>query len=458
MIIELILNMKIPLVPPPLDELIRGITADTLPRITHLKLGALAHGQYLHWDELRHRTPPEGLSHKTWWLALRIARSGNAHDLPFLDKFGQPFSYNLPEPLLKSLHEIDRGAGLTPGGTDNAVLRAEQGRYLMGSLIEEAITSSQLEGASTERRVAETMLREGRKPRTLSEQMIFNNFEAMRTIRTLCSDKLQPQNVIELQRVLTQDTLEFPEDSGQLRTRDDIEVVAPNDERLVLHHPPRAAELPDRLQKLCDFANAPIADGTFIHPVVRAILLHFMIGYDHPFADGNGRTARTLFYWYMAKQGYWLTEYLSISRILKKAPAQYARAYLLTETDAGDATYFLLYQTQVILNGLAALYRYLEQKQCEQVRLSTQLRNMHTHDKQLNHRQTALLAHALKRPDEHFTIESHQRSHQIAYATARSDLLNLAAQGLLAEASQGRRKKMFYPAADLQQKLGAPTD
>lgn len=446
--------MKIPLSPPSLDELMMAVTPEMLPRFALLNLGPLAHGQYLHWDELRHRSPPEGLNYKTWWLALRMARSSSAQELPFQDKHGKPFSYSLPEPLLKSLHEIDRGAGLIPSGSDNAVLRAEQGRYLMGSLIEEAITSSQLEGASTERRVAETMLREGRKPRTLSERMIFNNFEAMRTVRTLCNDKLEPQHVIELQRVLTQDTLEYPEDCGCLRTRDDIEVVAPNDERLVLHRPPLARELPERLQRLCDFANTPVSEGSFIHPVVRAILLHFMIGYDHPFADGNGRTARTLFYWYMAKQGYWLTEYLSISRILRKAPVQYARAYLLTETDAGDTTYFLLYQTKVILDGLSALYQYLEQKQREQTRLSAQLRNLHTRDKQLNHRQTALLSHALKRPDEYFTIESHQRSHQVAYATARADLLALAAQGLLVETLHGGRKRVFYPAPDLREHLG----
>jgi Fic family protein len=239
-----------------------------------------------------------------------------------------------------------------------------------------------------------------------------------------------------------------------LRTRDDIEVVAPNDEKLVLHRPPAARDLPERQQKICDFANTPVTEGSFIHPVVRAILLHFMIGYDHPFADGNGRTARTLFYWSMARQGYWLTEYLSISRILKKAPAQYTRAYLLTETDAGDATYFLLYQTQVILDGLAALHRYLEQKQREQARLRAQLRNLPTRDKQLNHRQTALLSHALKRPDEYFTIESHQRSHQVAYATARADLLTLVDRGLLVETLQGGRKKVFYPAPDLREHLG----
>lgn len=60
--------------------------------------------------------------------------------------------------------------------------------------------------------------------------------------------------------------------------------------------------------------------------MLRAILLHFWLAYDHPFEDGNGRTARSLFYWYMRTQGYWLVEYLLISNILRKAPAQYTRA------------------------------------------------------------------------------------------------------------------------------------
>lgn len=447
--------MKIPLSPPPLKELIQEANAETLPQLAQLRLGPLATGRYLHWDDLRHRTPPKGLSHKTWWLALSLARSVSAHTLPFHDKQGKAFTYSLPEPLLKNLHEIDRSAGLVPGGDDNAALRSDPGRYLFSSLIEEAITSSQLEGASTTRRVAEAMLREGRKPSTLSERMIFNNFEAMQRIRDICGNTLEPEHVIELQRVLTEGTLERPEDCGRLRSSDDIEIVAPNNDRLVLHRPPAHSKLPKRLKILCDFANETVADDTFIHPIVRAILLHFMVGYDHPFADGNGRTGRALFYWYMARQGYGVVEYLSISRILRKAPAQYARAYLLTETDSGDTTYFLLHQTEVILSGLSALHQYLQQKQQEQAQLHSKLRTLQTYEKQLNHRQTAILAHALKRPDEYFTIESHQRSHQIAYATARADLLSLAALGLLNESAHGGRKKVFYPAPDIRQKLDA---
>lgn len=448
--------MKIPQSPPDLSTLVYEVTADTLPLIAGQGLGPLAHGQYLHWEELRHREPPQGLNHKIWWLAVRMARSAAANTLPLADKTAKAFSYTLPEPLLRNLHAIDRGAGLAPGQETPPELRAEQGRYLMSSFIDEAITSSQLEGASTTRRVAEAMLREGRKPATLSERMISNNFEAMRRIREICGEKLTPERVITLQAVLTEGTLENPEDCGALRRTDDIEVVAPNDERRVLHRPPPASELPTRLQTLCDFANAPQGEGNFIHPVVRAILLHFMIGYDHPFADGNGRTGRALFYWYMVRQGYWLAEYLSISRLLRKAPVQYAYAYLYTETDGGDATYFLLHQTDILVRSLDALARYLAIKQREQNDVQKQLHRLHLVDKALNHRQTALLAHALKRPNEYFTIESHQRSHQIAYATSRADLLTLTERGLLVETLLTGRKRAYYPAADLITRLRAP--
>ena len=59
-----------------------------------------------------------------------------------------------------------------------------------------------------------------------------------------------------------------------------------------------------------------------------------MLAFIHPFVDGNGRTARSLVYWYMMKKGYWLTEYLSISRIIYRNKAQYEKAFLYTEADA----------------------------------------------------------------------------------------------------------------------------
>src|SRR5690606_31936832 len=154
--------------------------------------------------------------------------------------------------------------------------------------------------------------------------------------------------VLEVHRLLMRDALDDPTQAGRLRTAEDNVIVGDRlQPDLVLHTPPPAAELPERLQALCDFANGGEA-GEFLHPIVRAIAVHFQIGYDHPFCDGNGRTARTLFYWSMLRSGYWLSEYISISSVLKKAPSPYVQSYLHTESDGADMTYFVGHQLDVI--------------------------------------------------------------------------------------------------------------
>lgn len=68
----------------------------------------------------------------------------------------------------------------------------------------------------------------------------------------------------------------------------------------------------------------------------------------------------------MARSGYWLTEYISISHILCKSPAAYIRAYLYTETDNNDTTYSLLHQLHTIRRAIVALHEYVNNKACEQ--------------------------------------------------------------------------------------------
>lgn len=442
--------MKLPLVPPPLNTLFESLSPEALSAWHAQPQPALPEGRYLHWDELRHRAPPQGLSHEQWWLAVKIARQAQAQPLPLKDKHGLAFTYTMPAPVIQALHFIDRDASGQILMDGPVASPQDRDRYLVSSLIEESITSSQLEGASTTRRVAEDMLRAGRRPRTTGERMIFNNYQAMRHIRGMRDEPLTPALILELHRMLTLDTLDDPADAGRLRQADDIHVVDPRDGQ-VLHIPPAASLLPARLEALCTFANRTDSDVPYIHPVVRAILLHFALGYEHPFADGNGRTARALFYWAMARQGYWLMEYLSISRILRQAPGQYARAYLHTETDGGDATYFLLHQLDVIHQAIDALKAYLAEKSRELHATEKLLRSVELRTR-CNHRQIALLGHALKHADAIYTVESHRASHAVAYATARSDLLALVDMGLLQEARQGKRWVFSVP-EDLHARL-----
>jgi Fic family protein len=274
--------------------------------------------------------------------------------------------------------------------------------------------------------------------------MIFNNFRAMRAIQGFKDELLTPSRLLEIHAMVTENTLEDPADVGKLRDSDDIRVVNTED-GTTLHQPPAFKELPERLKSLCEFANAGENQKPFVHPVLRAILLHFMIGYDHPFVDGNGRTARAVFYWSMLKSGYWLAEFISISHILRHGPAQYGRAYLFTESDGGDTTYFLIHQLTTIRKAIASLHEYLARKAKEQrglERMLSESPNLKTH---LNYRQKALLSHALKHSGASYSVNGHRNVHSVVYQTARADLLELVELGLLEKIQEGRAFVFFAP-------------
>lgn len=444
--------MKVPLTPPPFGSIVNKIDPRDVQRL--LGIEPLQQGRYLHWDDLRHQQPPAGLDHQSWWAGVKIARQALSRPLPLIDKQGRPMSFATPDPVLKALYEIDRRAA-GEIVMDNPIVSGEdRNRYLINSLIEEAITSSQLEGASTTREVAKDMLRSGRKPRDPSERMILNNYRVMEQIRRLKNQPFAPELILELHQIATDGTLDPADAAGRFRRADErISVMDPT-RSVILHTPPEADSLPERLARLCAFANQPASDEPFVHPVVRAILIHFMLGYDHPFYDGNGRTARALFYWSLARSGYWLMEYVSISRLLRQAPAQYARAYLHTETDDNDTTYFIVHQLEVIEQAIAALHGYLKRKMGEQRNAESLLREAPRLSDQLNHRQVAVLSHALRHPGHGYTVKSHQRSHRITTQTARTDLQKLAELGLLDQRQRGRAF-VFVAWPDLAERLRA---
>lgn len=406
--------------------------------------------RYLHWDKLRHLEPPEGLSSEEWWLAILATRTSEKRLLPLTDTSGTQFSYGLPDLVLKHLHHIDQRCGGEVAMDEVVTSEGEAGkRFLVNSLMEEAIRSSQLEGATTSRVVAKELLRSGRAPKDRSERMIANNYRALQFMREEMAGALSPEAILELHRILTEGTLDDPTAAGRLQRPGEPRVaVFDRDGGEPIHIPPPAEQLPDRLRLLCDFANEGGGGEPFVHPVVRAILLHFWLAYDHPFEDGNGRTARILFFWAMDARGYWLAEYLPISRLIRKAPAQYARAFLETETDDGDTTYFLLHQLNVIERAIADLHLYLQRKIAETRDVEALLQG----DRDLNGRQLALLTDAVRHPDGTYSFDSHATSHRVSHETARSDLRQLAERGLLVQRRLGR-KHLFEPAPDLDARL-----
>ncbi len=370
-----------------------------------------------------------------------------SQELPLQDAHGQPFRFCQPPALLEALHRIDRKAGGRVGSPEAGINPQLRDRYLITSLQEEeAITSSQLEGAATTRDVAKTMIRSGRRPRNHGEQMILNNFQTMGWLQGLQDTTLTPELVLDLHRRITQDTLDPADGAGRLRrSGEDVRVEDAYGE--VVHRPPSPGQLNQRLVDLCAFANGD-TPAAFIHPVIRAITLHFWLAYDHPFLDGNGRTARALFYWAMLRHDYWLFSFISISTVLHQAPAQYARGFMATETDDNDLTYFVLAQLKVIRQAMDRLESTIHRKNQEIKSFGEQLADLDL----FNHRQLALLLHGMKHPGFRYSIHSHKTSHRVSYQTARTDLLTLTGHGLLEHHKRGRQF-LFLAPPDLKQRL-----
>ena len=443
--------MRIPISPPKIGDLFARLGPDRAYAVLlDDQMSPTPGGHYYHWDQLRRRTPPEGFSREEWWLGVKMARRQGGRILPFTDTDGRQFSYVLTDEALSILHRIDQQAAGQIQMPEVVTNSATRDRYIVAGLMEEAISSSLLEGAATTRREAKQLLRSGRNPRNTAERMVVNNYLTMQHIRSDLHAPLTIEMVQNIHRMVTEETLDRPEDAGRIQQPGERRVDVGDDySEVPRHSPPPASELRGRMESLAVFANA-VGDDPFVHPVVRAIALHFYLAYVHPFVDGNGRTARALFYRSLLRQGYWLAEFFSISSLLYQAPTQYSKSFLYTETDDSDFTYFLLYQLDVLRRAIAELLSNLERKAAEVRQVERILHG----DPGLNHRQIALMTHALRQPCALYTIREHQTSHRVTYETARTDLLGLTERGFLTLRRVGRENRFFPVPEALEQTLG----
>jgi Fic family protein len=141
-------------------------------------------------------------------------------------------------------------------------------------------------------------------------------------------------------------------------------------------------------------------------------------------------------------------ESLTISRIFIKAPAQYARAFLYTEIDEFDLTYFVSFNIKVIKIAIKKLIEYIKSKQVEIKDITQHLQKY----PELNHRQRELLKHSLDNPDAQYTVQEYKTINSITYETARRDLLYLAEKKLLIKAKKGK-KFYFMPTHNLSSRI-----
>ncbi len=427
--------MKIPQPAPDIWEILKKdpgvISMITNPEIQeHI---AKYNRDYLHWDELRHRKLP--MEAEKMWALLKSARILQAK----MFNFGEwTFQYVLTGETLRRLHLLDtKGAGNLESGP-GGISAADRKRYIVNSLMEEAIASSQLEGAATTREAAKKMLRQKSKPKDYSDKMILNGYQTMQMIAEMRDRSINVETLLRIHREIVRDTLEKTEEEGRFRDNNEIVVVNPQDVSIVYHTPPDYKKIPDLMEEFCKFAS--IDEDDFIHPLIKGIILHFLIGYIHPFTDGNGRCARSVFYWYMLSRGYWLFEYTPISRILLHSKTKYAKAYLFTETDSNDLTYFINYNLSAIEKALVDFEDYIAIKKHEQYETMQIIETSES----LNLRQADIFKGLLKEPERYVSIAEIKSKYNVAYDTARNDMQYLEKLGYIEMITRGRSYMYRY--------------
>ncbi|MCP1773223.1 Fic family protein [Neisseria perflava] len=412
-------------------HVLMGKHAEHLNEVLNADLSDISN-DYIHWDKLRRCSRNMELNEKRW-LKIKLARVSTLRTTPLLDKNGQLFQFNLPNHCFALIHKIDE---LRARLTQFYMAKRHKSEFLSNALkYEESISSSQLEGAATTRVVALQMLEEERKPQTVDEKMIMNNYLLMKEVSEQKNVPLSIELILQLHHVATNGLDDNIIKPGILRDNNEVYVV--NYQRDPVHVPPDYADLEKRLQVLCDFANTLHEDKSFIHPIIKAIILHFMIGYEHPFFDGNGRTARALFYWYMMKNGYSEFEYISISKLLKNAASKYAASYLYTETDDNDLTYFIIYQLEIIKRSIEELFKFLDKKNQEFNEILNWLSETSIAN-ELNAKEIILLKRAIKNPGKVFSAREVKNTLGVGDNTARKYLENLCKHKLLIKSSLGR--------------------
>jgi Fic family protein len=364
---------------------------------------------------------PAGLTLTQTETLLGAVNRLRAISVPLPDFDGETYWYTTPHDVMSLLRVIDHHC--TSGSElDRAISDRHGRRFLVRVLVEEAIVTSRLDGADIPYDDAHELLQMDRTPANDPERVVVNSHHLLNDLPGLAENALTPELLLDLYERVAEGTVheEF----------DPLELIG---------GPAAAMTRLEVLRQLCAIANYQ-QDVTAEHPAITALVLLSDIPYWKPFPRYNGAIARILFRLYATRQNYPVLGLLPISAIAASKPTR--------ESPRASGPHFtrLARYSEVDMTGLvtahlhavhAAIQRLREQIERAQER-DDALRDLLQSDPLLNARQRSILGRALRVPGSTFRIRYHQMTHNIAYSTARADLMQLEEKGYLRQEQEGK--------------------
>jgi len=421
-----------------------GIGIDIIPNLLRLLeqsedirnlINKINHPKYLYWDKVKYLPHPDNISvEELWFLAKHLRkRTLDRSDAVIKAEDGTNFSWRSLPQMEEVLHEIDLtfSDGPSPIPDEDKYFRKE---YELRKLREEALATSQLEGAVTTDVDGIQLLLKQNKALNKSDQMVLNSYNSLMRLKEEFMDSdLDIDLLFEMHKTIVRGTVKN-EQLDRFRKEKDGIYVWDRSEQIIYHIPPDENFLNQEIPRFIDYANDKLKDHRFVHPVIKAIVLHFWLAYLHPFTDGNGRLARLLFNWYLLRNGYWIFPYQPLSRLIKNSAIQYRNAYIYSEQDEYDLTYFIDYILRKIRQAKIELVRDVEEVISEYYTISSKL----GHKYGINNRQIRVLSYFQKNKKNSTTYKAHSKNNKITRLTAMKDLRGLEKLGFLTSKKIGR--------------------
>ncbi len=371
---------------------------------------------YVHSGKYKDMQIPVGYDRDTiWQVAMEERNQGFSRNI---SNEGIAINWWISNTMEAQLHKLDIGLA---GGREIEILLSPKWihRYKTNALIDESIASAQLAGLAVSKKAAKEMLLKKRSPQNNDEQICINIYRALQLGMSKKEQLLTEGLLLQLHQVLTKDTIKL-KGVGHYRTNNKVDLSAIDSS--AGYKPVDAKKISQTMELLFALYNND-AEPFFIHPLVKACLLHYLIATIRPFRDANGRIARLLAQMYLLKKDYWVTEFISISNVVSKFKQQYHKSFALAQTEQHNIGYFIQFYIQSIQMAHKSVRDFA-------LRISKEKQEKSVHKiAGYNERQTAVLQWLKEDKDKAVTIREIRSVYGVSKETARTDLTALVEKG-----------------------------
>ncbi|TET78165.1 MAG: Fic family protein [Candidatus Cloacimonadota bacterium] len=187
-----------------------------------------------------------------------------------------------------------------------------------------------------------TALAQGREVMALrkDKQEVLNYLNVLENIGKLIQGgSTLEQDILNIHRMLTKDTLDNPDECGFYRNR--YVVIANRLTGEVFFRPPENEDVPGLMKDLVEWTNSGQAKE--LDPIIEAGIFHYEFVRIHPFVDGNGRAARVLATLILYQRDFDTKQFFCLDDYYDSDRPAYYRALQSVDQETLDLTNWLKY-------------------------------------------------------------------------------------------------------------------